>query len=217
MAAPLIVHDAVELVAGTGDPAFAVDAGHTIVAWNRAAEEFFGYKAEDVLGRGCAPIIGGRDEQGHSVCNAMCPLLFAAFHGERPREMVLQVHRRTGEPLWASVSSIVLGAADPCVVHIVRDVTTHRQREMFVHQLRQAAAALDGEPPRPGRTDPVLLTPRETEILRLLASGTGTRSIAQTLSISPATVRNHIQQIMAALRAHSRLEAVVKAHQLDLL
>ncbi|HLE77279.1 MAG TPA: LuxR C-terminal-related transcriptional regulator [bacterium] len=217
MGSPLIVHDAAELVAGTGDPAFAVDGEHTIIAWNRAAEEFFGYRAEDVLGRGCAPIVGGRDEQGHILCNTLCPLLVAVHRGTRPREMMLQVHRRTGEPLWVSMSTIVLGAGDPCVVHILRDVTIQRQREAFVHQLRQAAAALDGETPRPVEGPPVLLTPRETEILRLLASGAGTRGIAQTLSISPATVRNHIQQIMAALGAHSRLEAVVKAHQRQLL
>jgi PAS domain S-box-containing protein len=217
MGSPLIVHDAAELVAGTGDPAFAVDGEHTIIAWNRAAEEFFGYRAEDVLGRGCAPIVGGRDERGHILCNTLCPLLVAVHHGTRPREMELQVHRRTGEPTWVSMSTIVLGAAEPCVIHIVRDITLQRQREVFVHQLRQATAALDGEPVHPADATPVLLTPRETEILRLLASGAGTRSIAQTLSISPATVRNHVQQIMTALGAHSRLEAVVKAHERQLL
>lgn len=217
MAQSLIVHDIAELVAGTGDPAFAVDGEHTIVAWNHAAEEFFGYRAEDVVGRGCAPIVGGRNEQGHIVCNTMCPLLTAVQHGTRPRVMELQVHRRIGEPVWVSVSTIVVGAADPGVIHIVRDVTLERQREVFLHQLRQAAAELDGERTQPVEDRPVLLTPRETEILRLLAAGAGTRSIAQTLSISPATVRNHVQQIMTTLGAHSRLEAVVKAHQRQIL
>lgn len=218
MRPPLIVHDVAELVAGTGDPAFAVDGEHTIIAWNRAAEEFFGYRAEDVIGRGCAPIVGGRDEQGHILCNTLCPLLVAVQHGTRPRVMELQVRRRTGEPVWVSMSTIVLGTGDPGVVHILRDITIQRQREVFLHQLRQAATALDGEHTQPSEEDrPVLLTPRETEILRLLAAGAGTRSIAQALSISPATVRNHIQQIMTTLGAHSRLEAVVKAHERKLL
>lgn len=55
------------------------------------------------------------------------------------------------------------------------------------------------------------LTPRETEILVLLADGVGGGQIARKLSLSPNTVRSHIQNIRAKLRVHSRLEAVTLA------
>ena len=67
--------------------------------------------------------------------------------------------------------------------------------------------------------DPVLapqpaLTPREMEVLRLLASGANVREIAEHLVVSQVTVRNHIENFMAKLGVHSRLEAVVyAAHQ----
>jgi DNA-binding CsgD family transcriptional regulator len=54
------------------------------------------------------------------------------------------------------------------------------------------------------------LTPREVEVLRLLASGTAGTEIAADLAISPVTVRNHVQNILVKLQVHSRLEAVAR-------
>jgi DNA-binding NarL/FixJ family response regulator len=55
------------------------------------------------------------------------------------------------------------------------------------------------------------LTEREREILSMLASGMTTRQIAVALTLSPHTVRSHIQNIRAKLKVHSRLEAVLFA------
>ena len=63
----------------------------------------------------------------------------------------------------------------------------------------------------------VVLTPRETEILRLLAGGGTTASIADGLCLSRATVNNHTQNILGKLNAHSRLEAVRRAEMSGLL
>jgi DNA-binding NarL/FixJ family response regulator len=61
------------------------------------------------------------------------------------------------------------------------------------------------------------LTTREKEILRFLAFGLGTSAIARALSISPATVRNHAQRILAKLQVHSRLAAVARGYAIGLL
>jgi DNA-binding NarL/FixJ family response regulator len=55
------------------------------------------------------------------------------------------------------------------------------------------------------------LTPREREVLDLLAQGESKEAIAQRLFLSANTVRNHIQNILNKLGAHSRLEAVATA------
>lgn len=57
------------------------------------------------------------------------------------------------------------------------------------------------------------LSPREREILRQLAEGTTTAAIAANLFLSPNTVRNHVQHILAKLGVHSRVAAVVVAHR----
>lgn len=61
------------------------------------------------------------------------------------------------------------------------------------------------------------LTPRQLEILRLLADGCSTHEIASKLYLSPTTVRNHVANVLAALGVHSRLQAVVAAKRAGLL
>ncbi|UCF90273.1 MAG: response regulator transcription factor [Desulfobacterales bacterium] len=67
--------------------------------------------------------------------------------------------------------------------------------------------------------DPVYdaLTPREQEIMVLLAEGLSAKQIAQTLFISPKTVENHRTHIMRKLDLHSALELVRYAARLGLI
>ena len=55
------------------------------------------------------------------------------------------------------------------------------------------------------------LTPRQAEVLQLLERGRTTTQIAQDLHLSIETVRNHIRNLLHAVGAHSRLEAVALA------
>jgi two-component system, NarL family, nitrate/nitrite response regulator NarL len=61
------------------------------------------------------------------------------------------------------------------------------------------------------------LSPRELEVLRLLAEGVATREIARQLGISYATVRSHVRSISHKLGARSMVNAVVAARELDLV
>ena len=61
------------------------------------------------------------------------------------------------------------------------------------------------------------LTPRQAEVLRHLASGQSTDRIAEALSLSRDTVRNHIRDLLKRLGAHSRLEAVLVARERGLI
>jgi DNA-binding NarL/FixJ family response regulator len=55
------------------------------------------------------------------------------------------------------------------------------------------------------------LTPREREVLQLLAAGLDSAAIARRLHISPRTQRNHVGNVLAKLEVHSQLQAVVFA------
>ena len=61
------------------------------------------------------------------------------------------------------------------------------------------------------------LTPRELEVLQLLAEGLANKMIAQRLGISDHTVKFHVNAIMTKLNAQSRTEAVVSATRLGLI
>jgi PAS domain S-box-containing protein len=61
------------------------------------------------------------------------------------------------------------------------------------------------------------LTPREMEILCLLAVGRTNREIAQQLNFSVSTVKNHVQQILVTLDASDRTQAAVRAAELGFI
>jgi DNA-binding CsgD family transcriptional regulator len=63
----------------------------------------------------------------------------------------------------------------------------------------------------------VQLTPRQTEVLALLAAGASTDQIAARLHVSRETVRNHIRAVLRALDVHSRLEAVAQGRFLGIV
>jgi two-component system, NarL family, nitrate/nitrite response regulator NarL len=61
------------------------------------------------------------------------------------------------------------------------------------------------------------LTPREKEVLGLMAEGLDNRAIAAELGIGFTTVRGHVQNILEKLDSHSKLEALAYAARFDLL
>jgi PAS domain S-box-containing protein len=61
------------------------------------------------------------------------------------------------------------------------------------------------------------LTPRQREILDLIASGLSTAEVAKELTLSPETVRNHLRGVFTELNVHTRVEAIAAAHRLGLL
>lgn len=101
--------------------------------------------------------------------------------------------------------------------HVIETIKAAAAGEMLV-----SAAALTRVLRRP-RTDarkaaPAIdLTQRERSVLRLLAEGLDSRAIAEESGLTVATVRTYVQTILQKLGAHSRLQAVMRAKEFDLL
>jgi DNA-binding CsgD family transcriptional regulator len=86
--------------------------------------------------------------------------------------------------------------------------------EIARKRLRQAGArGLPRGPMRATQANPYGLTPRQLEILLLLAEGLHNSEIAARLSTTPKTVEHHVTAVLAKLNARSRAEAVSIAHQ----
>ena len=64
---------------------------------------------------------------------------------------------------------------------------------------------------------PEPLTPREHEILELVAAGLTNDEIAERLSVSSETVKKHATSIYAKMGVHSRTQATARARELGLL
>jgi PAS domain S-box-containing protein len=179
----------------SGDALFAFDADLRIVSWNRAAEELTGVSADTAVGRRCWEVLRGHDERGNLVCHPGCSTARLARERWPVACQALLVKARDGERRVA-VSTVVVDEGDgPLFAHVM---------------------VPDRETPSPGAV-PVVLTPRQQQVLRLLADGVPAKVIATRLGLAEATVRNHIRAILAALDTHSQLEAIAKARRLDLI
>jgi LuxR family maltose regulon positive regulatory protein len=114
---------------------------------------------------------------------------------------------------------------------LIRDLLAARRREMseqtplpparqqrlrYLDELLAAFAAEAGAP-QPIVAPAVDLSPRQVEVLRLIAAGMSNREIAARLMIAHSTVKTHINQIYRKLDVTSRREALQRAQTLDVL
>jgi HD-GYP domain-containing protein (c-di-GMP phosphodiesterase class II) len=136
-----------------------------------------------------------------------------------------------GPPATASREARLLGAAD--AYQAMREPRPHRPalepaeaaRELragvragvFDGEAAEAVLVAAGHRPAGRRTGPAGLTPREVEVLRLLARGLSNRQIAQRLTISPKTAGNHVEHVYAKIGASGRATASLFAMQHGLL
>jgi DNA-binding response OmpR family regulator len=132
---------------------------------------------------------------GYEVCRE----LRAEFGASLP--IVFLSGSRT-DPL-DEVAGLLLGADDYITKPFVPDELLVRLRSL----LRRS---------RVRRIGASGLTPRELQVLRLLADGYSQGAIADQLVISPKTVGNHIEHILAKLGVRSRSQAIAVAYRSDL-
>jgi DNA-binding NarL/FixJ family response regulator len=75
---------------------------------------------------------------------------------------------------------------------------------------------VDGEPETPPEPDPFGLTPRERQVLALLAEGATNRQIGAALFMAEKTASVHVSRILAKLGVQGRTQAAAVAHRLHL-
>jgi PAS domain S-box-containing protein len=204
------------LLTNTADGVCAVTSDGKITLWNRAAEKILGYSAREVIGRPCCEVFAGQDSDGNRLCYHGCQVLTLVKEGELVQHFDMATRTKTGKPVWLNVSIVVVPGTRrdlTTTVHLFRDVTASHEIESLVRdRLNQA---------RPGSATTsnlaAELTRREIEILRLMTGGANTKTMAERLHVSPATVRNHVQNIFGKLGVHSRLEAAAHATRHGLL
>ena len=66
---------------------------------------------------------------------------------------------------------------------------------------------------RPKALRSVRMTPREREVIDLIAEGLSNKAIAERLRVAPYTVRSHVRNVMEKLMLHTRLQVAAYAHQ----
>ncbi|MBF0697691.1 response regulator [Actinomyces bowdenii] len=95
---------------------------------------------------------------------------------------------------------------------VVSPRVTQRMLEMFAADLPDTGGAPSAEDPRLAS-----LTPREREILMLMARGMSNAEIAAHLVVSATTVKTHVGNVLAKLDVRDRVQAVVVAYETGLM
>jgi DNA-binding CsgD family transcriptional regulator len=170
-------------------PVFAVDRDMTIRWLNRASRELVG----DREGQRFSDVL----EPG-SVPAARKAFAQKVVGNVPSTEYDITLRTREGKLVRGEVSSVPV-RGDQSIAGVFGLVTLDER-----------------VPPRVPVGD-VSLTPRQAQVLHLLARGCSTQQMADELGVAPDTIRNHVRAILRRLGVHSRLEAVIEAHERELV
>jgi len=201
-----------DALARAGDGACVVTADGRVVLWNRSAERILGHAAREVLGRPCCDVFTGFDDDGNRLCYQGCHIMTLVKRDEPVQSFDMRTRTKAGKPVWINIGilSVPSGSlAGALTVHLFHDVTATKELLTLVEE--RLAGPGNGGPAVSG------LSRRELEVLRLICEGLNTATAAERLHVSPATIRNHVQNIFGKLGVHSRLEAVAYANRHRLL
>jgi len=213
-----------EALKSSADGAFVTDEDSRILFWNESAEAILGFDGDDVAGNCCYHLFNGCDEGGRLICKERCRVVRMALQSQPIPNYDVRFTNKQGKACWLHMSVFAYRMGDTeekkAIVHLFHD---HKHKEVDEKVLGQLEKVInryhDLRHNNGFKLDPhqKILTSREREILALLAEGHGTQYIAQHLTISTTTVRNHIQHILQKLNVHTRLEAVAVATKHNLI
>jgi len=196
-----------QMFSRTKEAVFATDSAHRIVYQNPVFSQMLQCPAAQISGRRCYEVLQGRTLDGHRFCGADCPAGRELVCGRAVDNFDLVISRPNRQPMWLSIGAFAI----PRAIDRVAAIFVLRPVNAF-----QAARGLPGATARKedfSQENATPLTRREQQILQLLASGSSTDAMAQTLHICHITVRRHAQNLFTKLGVHSRAEAVSYAYR----
>jgi DNA-binding CsgD family transcriptional regulator len=180
-------------VAVSGEAVVAFGPDMRIVSWNAAAEQLTGIEAGEAMGQPCWLMLRGHSAQGAVLCHRDCSLARNALAGFGIPRQDMTIWTKVGTQSVSVSTIVVRDRPEPLLVHLIQD-----------------GVVGDGRAPAPTETS-VRLTPRQRQVVQLLAEGVTARGIAERLGVAETTARNHIRAVLSELRAHSQIEAVARA------
>jgi len=179
--------------------AYAIDLSQTIMFWNAEAKRILEHEDDGVIGRKCYEVVQSLPADGgdRPICMENCPAIVAANRGHIPPVSHVRMLCASGQRKQVTVIPLITTDQDDrlVLIHMFHETPVDRSTEL---------ASLP-------------LTPRELEVLSLLALGLRPTEIAEQLFISVHTVRKHIRNACEKLHVHGAMAAVVAAQRQHLL
>jgi len=201
------------------------DAETQVVYANRAASELLGVERDELRGRSELPTPSECLSESGEALPERWPGADALRTGRPQRPRVMGLERPDGGMRWVRVSARPIGRS---VLTSLLDVTALRNAEEDAATLASRLSG-DGGVKRPNGNGhgtgnghqagkgngngngKSVLSPREHQVVELLACGNTGEEVAERLGISPATVRVHVRNATGKLGASTRTQAVAIA------
>jgi PAS domain S-box-containing protein len=171
-----------------------------VTTWNGRAESLYGWTREEAVGRHISELTV--PQQSHRVAEE----IMAAIQRGESWQGVFQVRRKDGALFTAYVKDSPILDDQGRLIGVV-GVSIEIGDPALAEAVRANVASSNNHSGRRTRT----LSPREREVLALLARGLTGEQIAERLVLSPETVRTHIRNAREKLGASTRVEAVTMA------
>jgi len=192
-------------VSRVGFACWLCDPEGRIAYWNARAEALFERPAGDVVGQPCHGVVGGTDGAGERVCRPDCRVARIAREGRPIPPLTFRRGSSQANRGWILVATTPLAGPDgsgPWLLHCVHDVDSSQRPRGYVERIAKRSGPLAAP------SSLAKLSRREREVLERLADDEDPKGVARRLHVSYATVRNHIQHILAKLGVHSLQEAI---------
>ncbi|GLV47387.1 DNA-binding response regulator [Thermus sp. LT1-2-5] len=131
----------------------------------------------------------------------------------------LEVTRRLRERGYRGLLALLTTYQEPALVKEawLAGADAYFSKELSAPELKHRLLKVARGEERLTPPDLPPLTPRELEVLRLLAQGLSAKEVARLLHLSPDTVKDHLESLYGKLQAKNRVEALEKARALGFL
>jgi PAS domain S-box-containing protein len=195
-----------------GDGLVVIDGRGDIVLVNSRTERMFGYDQDELIGQPVEALVPPAYAKRHASDRTE----YIRHPGTRPmgRGMDLWARRKDGTQFPVEISLVPLQVEQRLfVAAMIRDlvdvVVLGKRLMQLLSDVGNELGSFIGS--RRGPVDRSLLTARELEVLGLVAQGLTAREISTRLTVSPSTVKTHLEHIYDKLGASDRAAAVARA------
>lgn len=181
----------------------ATDADGVVTTWNARAETLYGWSRDEAIGRHISELTVPSDDQ------KVAEEIMASLQRGESWQGSFRLRRKDGSVFTAFVKDSPILDEERRLIGIV-GVSIEIGDPELAQAVRSLISTNNHNNNGTGRRTRAL-SPREREVLGLLARGLTGEQIAERLVLSPETVRTHIRNAREKLGASTRVEAVTMA------
>lgn len=168
--------------------------------WNKQYEHFFDPSMKQMKGRHCSELFGETRELCRACGQSNCYVGNHQLNDMPQNDLNLKIKQIRGEDIFVNLGIFNIPASSQHNLSMFISIRKINTSYVTKHTQNNSVGTVASP-----------LTKRQHKILKLAANGMQTHHIAEHLSLSLETVRNHFKNIYCKLDVHSRSEAVVYA------